>query len=246
MSEWVFAGEIARGSSGTPAKRVQEWLCLHDVYVVIDGRYGPATAEAVRQFQALRGLPQTEVVDRVTFERLLQPLTTALSTLEVDGRSLGALIVAYAEQHLMQRPREIGGQNMGPWVRLYMKGKQGTERPWCAGFACFVVGQASSTMSVPTPIRMCVSCDLLAADAKKRAVFLPEAKVGSPTDVPPGSLFLSRRTPHDWVHTGLVVDTRNETFDSIEGNTNDAGDREGYEVCRRVRGYQNKDFILMN
>lgn len=246
MTEWVFATEIARGARGTRARLVQEWLCLHDVHVVVDGRYGPATAEAVRQFQVLHGLPQTGVVDRATFERLLQPLTTALTKLEVAGRSLGGLVVAYAEQHLAQRPREIGGQNMGPWVRLYMKGKQGTDLPWCAGFACFVVGQASSTMSVPTPIRMCVACDLLAADAKKRAIFLPEAELGSPSDIPPGSLFLSRRTPRDWVHTGLVVDARKETFDSIEGNTNDAGDREGYEVCRRVRGYKNKDFILVN
>ena len=86
---------------------------------------------------------------------------------------------------------------------------------------------------------------LLAADAKKRAVFLPGAKVSSPGNIPPGSLFLSRQSIKDWVHTGLVVTTRGDSFDSIEGNTNDAGDREGYEVCRRVRGYKNKDFVVI-
>jgi hypothetical protein len=157
MNEWDFAGEIARGASGTRAKLVQEWLCLHEVHVTIDGRFGPATAEAVRQFQAPRGVPQTGVVDRTTFELLVRPITAALSKLKAEGQSLGTLIVAYAQQHLLQHPREIGGQNMGPWVRLYMNGKQGTDLPWCAGFACFVVAQASTTMSLPTPIQMCVS-----------------------------------------------------------------------------------------
>jgi hypothetical protein len=50
----------------------------------------------------------------------------------------------------------------------------------------------------------------------------------------------------DWVHTGLVLSAGKETFETIEGNTNDAGDREGYEVCRRVRGYKGKDFIVLN
>jgi hypothetical protein len=182
-------------------------------------------------------------VDQVTFDHLLAPMTAALAAPQTSERSLRALIVACAEQHLQQHPREIGGQNMGPWVRLYMKGKQGTDMPWCAGFACFVIEQASTALSVACPIELCVSCDVLAANAKRRGTFRTGAAVGS---VPPGSLFLSRRTSVDWVHTGLVVHAREETFDSIEGNTNDAGDREGYEVCRRVRGYKKKDFILLS
>jgi hypothetical protein len=34
-------------------------------------------------------------------------------------------------------------------------------------------------------------------------------------------------------------------FETIEGNTNDDGSREGYEVCRRFRSYQKTDFILI-
>lgn len=33
--------------------------------------------------------------------------------------------------------------------------------------------------------------------------------------------------------------------ETIEGNTNDEDSPEGYEVCRRVRGYGSKDFILI-
>jgi hypothetical protein len=42
-----------------------------------------------------------------------------------------------------------------------------------------------------------------------------------------------------------VIAPREEVFETIEGNTNDEGSREGYEVCHRVRGYGSKDFILV-
>jgi hypothetical protein len=54
--------------------------------------------------------------------------------------------------------------------------------------------------------------------------------------------FLFRRTDTDWVHTGLILRLAGETFQAIEGNTNDEGSREGYEVFKRVCGYRKKEF----
>lgn len=36
-------------------------------------------------------------------------------------------------------------------------------------------------------------------------------------------------------HTGFVEKVQGDKIFTIEGNTNDSGSREGYEVCRRVR-----------
>lgn len=36
-------------------------------------------------------------------------------------------------------------------------------------------------------------------------------------------------------HTGLVESVEGDILHTIEGNTNDTGSREGYEVCRRTR-----------
>jgi len=242
MPEWEFDGEIARGASGRRARLVQEWLALHDIQVAIDGKYGPATAQVVRQFQELRGLRPTGAVNRTTFDALVEPMTEARVAISAQGRSLGDLVIAYAKRHLAQRPREIGGQNLGPWARLYTKGNEGPDYPWCAGFACFVLQQACGCLARSAPLRPSFSCDLLATDAQKRALFLPETRRRSPDDTPAGSFFLSRRVVGDWVHTGLVLSAGKDTFETIEGNTNDAGDREGYEVCRRVWGYNNKGF----
>jgi hypothetical protein len=88
---------------------------------------------------------------------------------------------------------------------------------------------------------------LLAVNAREKDRFLRGFKVENQRKVNPGSLFLERRSPTDWVHTGIVIDIDivKGTFYTIEGNTNDEGNREGYEVCKRTRGFKKKDFILI-
>jgi putative peptidoglycan binding protein/CHAP domain-containing protein len=246
MAEWDFDREIAGGSPARRVRLVQEWLCLQGLRVKVDGEYGPATSEAVRQFQQGRTLRATGKVNRTTFDSLLGPLRRALTPIEARGRGLGEMVVVYARQHLLEQPREVGGQNCGPWVRLYMKGREGDEWPWCAGFVCFVLRQAADSAAVALPVRPSFSCDSLAASAREKGRFLPGAKAREDARLKPGALFLTRRTATDWGHVGIVLSTAAETLTTIEGNTNDAGEREGYEVCQRIRGYEDKDFISVD
>ena len=232
-----------KGDRGRNVTRIQEWLCLHDVHLAVDADFGPATEAGVKRFQAQRGLPASGIVTPPVFEALAAPMAAVLEPLAPGRRTLGALAAAYARQHRRQRPREIGGQNRGPWVRLYMKGHEGDAWPWCAGFACFVLQQACETLGARMPITASFSCDSLAASARSKGLFVPGAEASNGTEIPAGSFFLNRRTSTDWVHTGLVLDAEPEVFRTIEGNTNDEGSREGYEVCERIRGYDSKDFI---
>jgi hypothetical protein len=237
---------IEQGAKGKTVRAVQEWLGLQGIHTAIDGGYGPATATAVGMFQSQNRLRSTGVVDKATFERLAAPMAAALEPIMAAADdTLGAVVIAYAQQHLAQHPREIGGQNRGPWVRLYMAGNEGAEWPWCAGFATFTLKQACDTVGCAMPIGSTVSCDLLAASAQENDCFVRGAVTRDRSRVKPGSLFLSRRTAGDWVHTGIVVRLEEDVFHTIEGNTNDSGDREGYEVCARVRGYKDKDFVTV-
>ncbi len=68
----------SRGDRGTTVQRVQEWLTLNGVAVVIDQQFGPATQYAVRRFQSYRDLPKTGAVDERTFTELTLPLQRAL------------------------------------------------------------------------------------------------------------------------------------------------------------------------
>jgi len=53
-------------------------------------------------------------------------------------------------------------------------------------------------------------------------------------------IFLVRRSSTDWTHTGLATAFNHDAFETIEGNTNNEGSREGYEVCSRSRGYKKR------
>ena len=128
-----------------------------------------------------------------------------------------------------------------------MEGHDGADFLWCAGFACFVVRQAAWEIGADLPITPTFSCDLLARSSQTAGSFVPESDIErhhvALGDLPPGSLFVQRRTPDDWNHTGIVISTGPDLVQTIEGNTNDGGSREGYEVCRRIRGLKSKDFV---
>lgn len=68
--------DLTIGSSGPKVQQVQEQLdAISSVYSSIpqitpDGIYGPATAEAVRQFQSIFGLPVTGVINFATWYKI--------------------------------------------------------------------------------------------------------------------------------------------------------------------------------
>jgi hypothetical protein len=249
LSDWIraeveFSGVVSAGDHGMAVKRLQEWLTFHGCGIAIDSDFGPVTKRALERFQERAGLAATGIVDEETADKLVEPMRRVLMRRPSSSLTLSDVVLDYAQAHLAEHPIELGGQNRGPWVRLYMRGHEGESWPWCAGFAMFVARQAAESLDTTLIIDGSVSCDSLAAQGQAAGVFLAERNV-VPGDVPPGSLFLVRRTESDWTHTGLVTAAFEDVFDTVEGNTNDDGHREGFEVCARSRGYKDKDFILL-
>jgi len=249
--ELDFPGDIKEGTKGRKARQVQEWLSIHGFRTPIDEDFGLATARALESFQAARGIPVVSTVDQTTWDQLVAPMVRAFSSCD-KGSTLGDTLLRVAKQHLNEHPIEIGGANCGPWVRAYMLGNQGNAWAWCAGFVSFVMGQASEIHGVTKPISGSFSCDQLTTQARDAGRFVSEKSLDStPADFSDTGLgtcciFLVRRTSSDWTHTGFAFDFKsNRTFATIEGNTNDEGSREGFEVCKRFRGREDKDFIRL-
>jgi hypothetical protein len=246
---------LKRGASGSKVKQVQEWLTLHGYGTAIDGDFGPATEAALKAFQQKQedeaegpGAWEYGEVNEATWRTLVAPLATVIAHRRVPIWPGAENILSAAQVHLAAKPCEVGGPNSGPWVRLYMDGHEGKDWPWCAGFATYVLRQALGHDK-----RRTFSCDELAAKAQVSGRF--KMAGGSVATVRAGDLFIIRRAAQegatllrgaDWTHCGIVTAVGAEHFETVEGNTNQGGSREGTEVCKRVRAFNNRtDFVLM-
>jgi len=247
--ETTFPGQLANGAKSMAVRRVQEWLCFHGVQTSVDNGFGDATEQAVKSFQTVRGLTTNGKVDANTWKALVAPLHAVVADLSPPGSALDGLCLRAARQHLKQHPIEIGGDNRGPWVRAYMNGNDGPGWFWCAGFVTFLLSQATLQLGVAMPIPGSISCDTLAAQARKANRYVSgttlEKGKAAPDALGKCFIFLVRRSSSDWTHTGLGFNLQGNTFSTIEGNTNDDGGRNGFEVCSRTRSVPEKDFIVI-
>ena len=238
------------GSRGSDVRRVQEWLGLHGCATGIDADFGLATQSALEKFQRQARLTETGKVDAATWDALVAPMRRALAVPKLAASAtLAATTLKFAQLHLAQHPREVGGDNCGPWVRLYMSGTQGPAHYWCAGFVTFVLRQACIALDRPMPLPGSQSCDSLAYQARERGLFVAGSAIANGSaswaELRPAAIFLVRNTATDWTHTGFAHGASAEVFFTIEGNTNDDGSNNGYEVCARTRSLPKKDFIRL-
>lgn len=242
-----YPGLTKNWSHSIKAKRIQEWLYFHGFEIEIDGKFGAVTENKVRNFQSSRGLPDTGEVDKATHDALVSPIVEALEPLAVPPSSFEACVAAYAQKHLSKSPEEIGGQNSGPWVRAYMEGNDGAPFAWCAGFIQFIMRQAAETLGVKIPIKGDWLCSNFAKQAKSKGLLQMGDSVDK-TQIVPGSLFIAKKSSGSgYSHIGLVTYAGGSGFETIEGNTNLSGGREGYKIAAQSRGYGDKyDFIIFS
>ena len=215
------AGSVMVGCRGAAAKRVQEWLTLRGQGLAIDGSFGNISAHCVENFQTEQGLPVTGVVDEDTWDALTQPMRAALAPIDIlEGDTLPTVFARVTAQHLAAKPREIGGDNRGPWVRLYMRGLEGDAQQWCAGSATTMLLQAAGALGVESPVAYNVSCNRMADQARKAGRLVQGERA---SDVPPAGLFLvekeDRSDPAEkYSHTGVFIRLKNGVASTIEGN----------------------------
>jgi len=253
--ELQFPAAAAFGNRNQAVKRLQEWFTLCGFGTGIDGDFGPATREALRRFQAKQDHQDTGVLTEADWAVLIAGLRRAC----VAPTQLGFLprLRALARQHAGLRGREVGGENSGPWVRLYMRGLEGKAQLWCAGFVSFLLRQAALECSDPLaePWRGYhqVSCDGLADYGKAKNRFFSQTEalklLAQSPDALNGALFLKRKTSTDWTHVGLVLNTTIDDgtvrFDTVEGNTNELASSNGGEVFSQVRSGKKYDFVWL-
>lgn len=134
-----------------------------------------------------------------------------------------ALLSAQSQIGVTEKPK---GSNAGPEVEIYLK-SVGLSKgyAWCMAFVFWNVLQASSKLKVANPLKKTGGVLAQFHFCKDRIVKIPK----------PGYIFIMD-FGHGVGHTGFVDKILpNGKIQTIEGNTNDDGSREGYEVAIRIR-----------
>lgn len=247
----ISATQQRKGSANTKKDifKIQSWLSLYEMahpgagtLTGIDGDFGPATEMAVKNYQRATGVTQNGVVNQALFTKLCAPLKNAFEG-PITGNGLRQLIVATAKNHLQQHPFELRinqQNNSGPWVRSYMDGFEGEAWFWCMGFVQGIIDQAASSLAKDfrSLMPLTYSCDTVGTTGLQKGILSRYTKVrNNPSIVKPGDIFLVQKTPNDWVHTGIITAVGTETFETIEGNTNEGGSHNGNGVYKRIRNF---------
>ena len=123
---------------------------------------------------------------------------------------------------------------------------------WCMAFVYWCYMRACMQYKVSNPVVKTagvMECYRLTPYLKKTV----EQIRANPKLLAPGDQFIMKIGTAGLGHTGIiekvVVNGANITLHTIEGNTNDEGSRDGYEVCRRQRKLTDANmhgFILYN
>ena len=246
--ELAFPGALKLGSSGAGVKRLQEWLHLNGYYTSVDGDFGASTETMLDRFGKAQGRSGATMLDEELWAVLTAPLRRAVAKV-VPGASFEETVLKVARQHIAERPKEAGGNNCGPWVRAYMRGADGADQLWCAGFVSLIFEQAARDMGIKVPLKRQTGVDALVADAKTNGRFIAESEVNTAllraSRLRRGYLFVIRKDAKDWTHVGFVLSIGPTSFDTIEGNTGGEGGVDGDEARQNNRSYPSRDFIRL-
>ncbi len=213
--------------------------------LAVDGVFGTHTAEAIRLFQIrhtdLHGRP-LQVDGKVgsdTWGALFGRATIYRSTRRAPDIFLTRVLeVAANEIGVREEPP---GSNRGKRVCQYQRavGVDSGE-PWCVAFIYFCFGSAALALGVKNPMDVgdCKTGSVLdlwnrARRAANAVIVLRDQALDDPRKVVAGMIF-AISTGGGNGHVGLVANVNGNRLETIEGNTNDGGSREGIGVFRHT------------
>jgi peptidoglycan hydrolase-like protein with peptidoglycan-binding domain len=212
--------------------------------LAVDGLFGRNTEAAVELFQARHtdadGSPLIldGLVGADTWAALFGPKSVPVSDARAGDSTFFSevLEMALREVGILEEP---AGSNRGRRVEQYQRSvglARGT--PWCVAFVYWCFQAAAQKQGIPNPMaKECRTGGVLdlwtrACGARKVNIVRTTEAFNDPAKVKPGMIFVIS-TGGGMGHAGLVSRVVGNRMETIEGNTNDGGSREGIGVFRR-------------
>jgi len=118
--------------------------------------------------------------------------------------------------------------NRGREVAAYLAAVGlGEGHPWCAAFVIWCIREAGKKLGLDCPLPRDGRCQKLAEWAAARRCLFDSPAVGD--------VFVLMGSEGRFSHTGFVAALGKGSVETIEGNTNEKGGREGVGVFKRKR-----------
>ena len=219
---------LRRGDKGSDVLWLQQMLVQRGNYgIAVDGIFGPATEDAVRHFQKTNGLTVDGVAGPITMSKL-DPDWAVLNNRQKSTpiSPYTARVIAIAEGY--EGVRETS-ENRGPHINQWLA-ELGINfaAPWCMAFVQGCFRQAALEMGIDDPLKPDTAGVL---DLWNR---VPKGWRVGPLNGRAGDIMILDFGGGKG-HTGIVTGYKNGMYITVEGNTNDAGSRDGDCVAEKYR-----------
>jgi hypothetical protein len=237
---------LRKGSQGKSVEKLQKLLNAfnENTFLTVDGDFGSATLKALKHFQENAGLTADGVVGPKTWHALslgAPYATTKLATVSTPSSSASspqALLAEIATKYI--GVKETGNNKAGDSQELLAIFKSDSLTingatdgyPWCAAFVSFCVQKLLNNspffLTTQPPKEASVSRFLnIWAKNNNCLIFPRNSEFFTPQK---GDIVV-----FTFSHIGIVESVSGRMVTTIEGNTNDAGSREGSVIARKIR-----------
>jgi Putative peptidoglycan binding domain/CHAP domain len=230
---------LRQGTHGAEVRRLQSLLNANKALqrpLVADGHFGNLTHIAVSTFQQTKGLTVDGVVGAETWRALeAHPLTPVIAQYRVGPQEALADIAApYVGA------TEAAGNRMGEDARMReifeaddLANRDGTTDgyAWCCAFVSVCVQR----LLIISPMYPGVRAPRVASVHLFRTRWAPDQNCLIFTPTSPHVPHKGDIVVYTFSHIGIVEGTGSGSLQTIEGNTNEQGSREGTTCTRKQR-----------
>ena len=198
-----------------------------------DGIFGDGTESSVKLFQTRRNLQADGVVGPLTWDDLFQEPPVVVDQAPTPLLK-SVLEIALSQNGIRETP---GKPNRGPEVDQYLRSvglDPAGGYPWCQAFLYWSFDQAARLANVPNPCVRTAGVLEHWAKSPPAARVYAKAAFDDPSLIRPGAIFIVDHGSNRG-HAGLVTRIASGEIQTIEGNTNERGSREGDGVYQKTR-----------
>jgi len=167
---------------------------------------------------------------------------TSINAKPYNGESLASSVIEIAQGQVGQQ-EEPKGTNRGPMIDKYLAAVGLVPGyAWCQAFVYWCYEQAAIAHNQANPVvKTAGVLDCWNRTAAQFKITKAEAQQ-HPDLLQPGSQFVLSYGGGAG-HTGLILKVEGDILHTIEGNSNNTGSREGYEVVIHKRGLHDKSIL---